>query len=225
MAIKNRYFDVGTIKKEAESSHPKEDPHRHFTSKYLLAHFENVKSLEKNLKRLPTPEEFFFLQTNSSFNAFTFVQYVCKYAKVRRLYASTYSISRKVIEALMELHSRGFVDEITLLISDSMVKRNPLTIDVLSSVAAANRNLNVLFGWNHSKVCLLEASPNPSKGGECGAYYVIEGSGNWSDNAAMEQYTFANSKGLFDFRMDLFAPEKARQTVQGNGQLTVIGKQ
>ena len=218
MAIKNRYFDVGTLTKEAASSHPKEDPHRHYESKYLLAHFENVNSLEKNLKRLPTPEEFFFLQTNSSFNAFTFIPFICKYVKVRRLYASTYSISRKVIDALMELHSRGFVDEITLLISDSMVKRNPMTIDVLTSVAAANRNLNVLFGWNHSKVCLVDAQPFDCAQGDSD-YYVIEGSGNWSDNAAMEQYTFANSKGLFDFRMDLFAPERARQVVGDSGEI------
>lgn len=205
---KNRYFDISALKDPS----PAKDPHRHFESKYLLAHFENVNKLEGNLKRLPTPEEFFFLQTNNSFNAFTFLPFVCKYQKVRRLYASTYSISRKVITALMELHSRGFVDEITLLISDSMIKRNPMTIDVLLSVASANKNLNVLFGWNHSKVCLLETKED---------FFVIEGSGNWSDNAAIEQYTFANCKGLYDFRMELFAPEKARQTATG-GHLEVI---
>ena len=174
------------------------------------------------MKRLPAREEFFFLQTNNSFNAFTFIPYVCKTVKVRRLYASTYSISRKVITALMELHSRGFVDEITLLISDSMIKRNPMTIDVLLGVAAANRNLNVLFGWNHSKVCLLRTTAQDE---EEDNYFVIEGSGNWSENAAMEQYTFANCKGLFDFRMDLFAPERARQVAADNGQLTIINKQ
>lgn len=204
----NRYFDISKLKDPS----PAKDPSRHFESKYLLAHFENVNKLEGQLKRLPSAEEFFFLQTNNSFNAFTFLPFVCKYVKVRRLYASTYSISRKVITALMELHSRGFVDEITLLISDSMVKRNPITIDLLLSVAAANPNLKVLFGWNHSKVCLLESGED---------YFVIEGSGNWSDNAAIEQYTFANCKGLYDFRMDLFAPEKARQTATG-GSLKVI---
>jgi len=212
----NRYFDISKLKDPS----PAKGPSRHFESKYLLAHFENVNKLEGQLKRLPSAEEFFFLQTNNSFNAFTFLPFVCKYVKVRRLYASTYSISRKVITALMELHSRGFVDEITLLISDSMVKRNPMTIDVLLSVAAANPNLKVLFGWNHSKVCLLESSPCPSKGGEIN-HFVIEGSGNWSDNAAMEQYTFANCKGLYDFRMDLFAPERARQVATG-GSLKVI---
>ena len=216
----NRFFD---IKERKSGPSPQEDPQRHFKSKYLLAHFENVNNLEKNLTRLPSPEEFFFLQTNNSFNAFTFIPYVCKTVKVRRLFASTYSISRKVITALMELHNAGLVDEITLLISDSMIKRNPQTIDVLTGVAAAHPNLNVLFGWNHSKVCLLESSPGPSEGGEIN-YFVIEGSGNWAENAAMEQYTFANCKGLFDFRMDLFAPEKARQVAQG-GSVAVINKQ
>lgn len=213
---KNRYFDISALKDPS----PAKDPHRHFESKYLLAHFENVNRLEGQLKRLPTAEEFFFLQTNNSFNAFTFLPFVCKYVKVRRLYASTYSISRKVITALMELHSRGFVDEITLLISDSMIKRNPMTIDMLLSVAAAHSNLNVLFGWNHSKVCLLEApSISPEGGGS--QYFVIEGSGNWSDNAAIEQYTFANCKGLYDFRLELFAQNRARQTGTG-GNLKII---
>ena len=225
MAIrKNRYFDAGKYQQEAASPPLAGDPHCHFTSKYLLAHFENVNHLERNLKRLPEAEEFFFLQTNNSFNAFTFIPYVSNFVSIKRLYASTYSISRKVITALMELHSRGLVEEITLLISDSMIKRNPVTIDMLMGIAHANSNLKVLFGWNHSKVCLLESSPDPSQGGESGGrnYYVIEGSGNWSDNAAIEQYTFANCKGLFDFRMDLFAPEKARQVVDASGQLQLV---
>jgi len=37
----------------------------------------------------------------------------------------------------------------------------------------------------------------------------------------MEQYTFANCKGLYDFRMDLFAPERARQVATG-GSLKVL---
>jgi len=41
-------------------------------------------------------------------------------------------------------------------------------------------------------------------------YYVIEGSGNWASNAHYEQYLFANSKGLFDFRKTLFTEAKLR---------------
>ncbi|MBO2546099.1 hypothetical protein J0871_16910 [Salegentibacter sp. BDJ18] len=206
---RNKFFQ---IPKEKEEPTVQEDPNAHFKNKYLLAHFENVNHLEKNLKRLPAVEEFFFLQTWNSFNAFTFIPFVAKNLKVRSLFASTYSISRRVITALIELHTAGMIDEITLLISDSMIKRNPTTIDMLLSVAAAHANLKVLFGWNHSKVCLLRTNDD---------HFIIEGSGNWAENAQMEQYTFANSKGLFDFRMELFAPEKARHFAE-NGSLRAV---
>lgn len=208
---RNRFFDRTSSPPSSEKG---EVPESHFKSKYLLAHFENVDSLEGNLKRFPEKEEFFFLQTQKSFNAFTFIPFVAKTLKIRSLFASTYSISRRVIDSLIELHTAGMIDEITLLISDSMIKRNPTTIDMLLSVAAAHPNLKVLFGWNHSKVCLLKTNTD---------HFVIEGSGNWAENAQMEQYTFANSKGLFDFRMELFAPEKARHFAK-NGSLMAVSE-
>ena len=42
-----------------------------FTSKYLAAHYQKVSSLENDLFRIPTQEEFFFLQSDTAFNAFT----------------------------------------------------------------------------------------------------------------------------------------------------------
>lgn len=170
-----------------------------FKSKYLLAHYQKLETLEKDLVRLPTLEEFFFLQTEKSFNAFTFIPFVCKYETIKHLYASTYSISNKVVQALMDLHDAGLVDEITLLISDSMIKRNPTVIDNLRSVAASRGNINVLFTWVHAKVCIMKTKTN---------HYIVEGSGNWNDNAQYEQYIFANSKGLFDFRKLLFTETK-----------------
>lgn len=170
-----------------------------FVSKYLLKHFQKLDTLEKDLNRLPTKEEFFFLQTEKSFNAFTFIPFVCKHESIKHLYASTYSISSKVVNALIELHDEGFIDEITLLISDSMIKRNPVTIDNLCSIAANRGNVNVLFSWVHAKVCILETKND---------HYIIEGSGNWSDNAQYEQYVFGNSKAVYEFRKELFTNTK-----------------
>ncbi|MEC8884204.1 MAG: hypothetical protein VYD98_06080, partial [Bacteroidota bacterium] len=47
-------------------------------------------------------------------------------------------------------------------------------------------------------------------------HFVVEGSGNWSENAKYEQYTFAESRGLFEFRKELFAHTEIRyKTVAG----------
>lgn len=166
-----------------------------FVSKYLVAHYQKICKLDADLKRLPEKEEFFFLQSDNSFNAFTFIPLICSQMRIKHLYATTYSINKRVITALSELHKEGVVDQITLLVSDTMLKRNPQTADLLSAVNREYPNINVLFAWVHAKVCLIETKD---------AHYVIEGSGNWSENAYYEQYIFAWSKGLFDFRMKLF---------------------
>lgn len=172
-----------------------------FVSKYLVAHYQKVSKLEADLKRLPEKEEFFFLQSDNSFNAFTFIPWICGQTRIKHLYATTYSINKRVITALSELHKEGVVDQITLLVSDTMLKRNPQTADLLSAINKEYPNINVLFAWVHAKVALIETETD---------HYVVEGSGNWSENAYYEQYIFANCKKLFDFRMKLFTEVEIR---------------
>lgn len=186
----NRFFDLPKKTDEKE-----EKISELYASKFLTFHFEKVKSLEESLIRLPTPEEIFFLQSDNAFNAFTFIPFIAKIFPIKELYASTYSISTKVIEALIEMHDRGMIEQITLLISDSMIKRNPKVINNLMAMAESRPNLTVLYAWSHAKVCLMRTHD---------FYYVIEGSGNWSENAQYEQYVLLNSKGVYDFRLQLF---------------------
>lgn len=189
--MNNKYFNI----KELSEVKEEEKISEMYASKYLAFHFEKLKSLEENLVRLPTPEEIFFLQSDNAFNAFTFIPFIAKRFPVKELHASTYSISRKVIDALVELHDIGMIERITLLISDSMIKRNPTTIELLMAMASSRSNMKVLYAWSHAKVCLLKTHDY---------HYVIEGSGNWSENAHYEQYILTNSKGAYDFRMQLF---------------------
>jgi len=189
--IKNRFFNL----QKADKPEGKEKLSELYVSKYIVQHFQKVSNLENDLMRVPTPEEFFFLQSDNAFNAFTFIPMVAKHYPIKELYASTYSISRRVIDALVELHDKGMIEQITLLISDSMIKRNPVTIDNLMAMASSRPNMNIFYAWSHAKVCLMKTQD---------FYFVVEGSGNWSENAHYEQYCFANSKGLYDFRLQLF---------------------
>ena len=195
----NKFFDLTHKSLAPASGDPTSAVSPNFTSKYLLGHYQKLKRLDRDLQRLPEEEEFFFLQTDGAFNAFTFIPFVCRSMSIKELYASTYSISRRTIEALVELHDAGKVDKITLLISDSMRKRNPVTMDLLFALASSRPNIEVKFAWVHAKVCLLRT---------ISGFYCIEGSGNWSENAHYEQYVFANSKGLYDFRKELFTNSK-----------------
>lgn len=206
---KHKFF---TLPEPLEQPHVTSMASGSFVSKYLLAHYQKVASVKKDMKRLPEREEFFFLQSENSFNAFTFIPVVLEHQSAKRMFATTYSINKRVINALVELHQNGLVDEITLLVSDTMLKRNQITSDLLAAINREYANINVLFAWVHAKVCLIETKA---------ANYVIEGSGNWSENAYYEQYMFANSKGLYDFRMKLFTEVQIRHKAI-NGEIIKI---
>jgi len=189
----NKFFDI--------NKKPEKKNSEQFISKYLISHYDKIKNLDKDLKRLPTEEEFFFLQSDTQFNAFTFIPLIGQYEKIAELNASTYSISRNVVDALIQLHDQGIIETINLMISDSLLKRNPATIDYIHALIQGRANFNVNYAWVHAKVCTVKTKTG---------YYVIEGSGNWAANAHYEQYLFANSKGLFDFRKKLFTEAKLR---------------
>ncbi|WP_322970328.1 hypothetical protein [Faecalibacter sp. LW9] len=190
--MNNRFFDLNK-KTSITNDDPKQT--KPFETKFLLNHYEKVKNLNQDLKRLPSEGEQFWLQSDTQFNAFTFIPFITQFEFIEHLYASTYSIAIRVVDSLIELHENGKIGEITLLISDSLRQRNPKTIDKIMAYENHYPNLHIKFAWNHSKVALAKTA---------NGNYIIEGSGNWSENAHYEQYTFTNSKDAYDFRMKLF---------------------
>ena len=107
--MSNKYFDIHSI-----TETPKAQVEGVF-SKYLNKHLQRIENVSE-LCRIPDNGEVFFLQTEKAFNAFTFIPWIAKKFFIEEIYASTYSISRRVVEALQELQQDGKVGEVTLLI-------------------------------------------------------------------------------------------------------------
>ncbi len=166
-----------------------------FTSKFLNVQAYKVEKLSADLVKLPDPGEAYFLQTLAQFNAFTFVEWISRLQYIEELWATTYSISVRVVEALQELQRLGKIGRIRVLVSDSMMKRNPKVCDTINAWAQGNDQVTVIYTWNHSKVTLLKTADN---------YFCIEGSGNWGDNAAYEQYCMINDEAVFRLRTEIF---------------------
>ena len=114
----SKEIGVITESKEAEN-------YSAFTSKLLNIQTAKIEKLSTDLLRLPQDGECIFLQTMQAFNAFTFVEYIARLQFIEEVYASTYSVNMRVLEALQEMQKLGRIGKINLLISDSMQKRNP----------------------------------------------------------------------------------------------------
>ena len=188
-------FEKQDIGVNTNSQNKAEDSSSAFTSKFLNVQTHMVNNLPEDLSRLPDPGEIFFMQTMSSFNAFTFVELISRLQFIEELYATTYSVSLSVLEALQEMQNAGRIGRIKLLISDSMRQRNPRICDALNAWAETDGNVTIIYTWNHSKITLAKT--------EFGDF-CIEGSGNWSKNAQYEQYIFTNNADVMDLRKKLF---------------------
>ena len=148
---------------------------------------------------MPEKGEFFAIWTMKSFNAFTFITYlISEMKKLDKVILSTYSINRRIIDSLIKKIDQHKIGTVDILISDSMKYRMPKVVDHLNAQLKKRKNIKVSYAWNHSKITLINAGGN---------YFVIEGSGNWSENAQFEQYLFFNDKRLYDFRLNCISNE------------------
>lgn len=156
-------------------------------------HCEKIHSIKQLVGRIPQRGEIFFLWTLNSFNAFTFITYVIKYyGKILDLTFSTYSINERILQSLVKRYDKGEIEKIYICISDSIKNRVPKVNDQLNAYAST-RNISIGYAWNHSKVTLIRTAEH---------FFVICGSGNFSENALNEQYIFMNDERIYTFFSD-----------------------
>ena len=182
-------FNLSEIKKETTAVSDKSDI---LVERFLSAQDHRIESIKNLVGVLPEENEIMFLWTLKSFNAFTFIPYLIKYSgSIDELYISTYSISIRIIDALMKLIDRGNVKKVTLMISDALQYRLPKVHDHLKALTGHRPEITVKYAWNHSKIALMQI------GDKC---FGVEGSGNFGENAQHEQYIFYRSFNIFMFR-------------------------
>jgi hypothetical protein len=145
------------------------------------------------LSGIPQPGECCFIWSLKSFNAFAFIQYVIQErGKIDELTITSYNVGKVIIEALMHLVDNNLVDKLHVVASDVAKTRFPQYYELMINEASKrSEKVTAAYCWNHSKVALMRAGSDR---------LVVEGSGNFADNARHEQYLFANSVTLYDFR-------------------------
>lgn len=175
------------------------------STRFIEVHQHKIGGMKELMNRLPSPGEAFFLWTVNQFNAFSFIPYLIDNAKrIDELVISTYSINIRIIDSLSSFMRNGFIGSVYILISDSAKFRIPAVVDHLEQFRISFPQVTVRYAWNHSKITLMRCCEND---------YVIEGSGNFSENARHEQYIFLNSKEIYEFRKRWIVGEIHGRTV------------
>jgi hypothetical protein len=163
--------------------------------KFDEMHERKVSSIKTLIGDLPEEDQVFFLETTNSFNAFTFIVYLLKHAgRIDELYIATYSINRRILDSLTSRIRKKEISDVYLYIAESIRYRMPKVKDQLDTMAKQIENFQVEYAWTHKKVIAARVGD---------AHYVVEGSGNFSENTAEEQYIFLKSKRIYEFKTGL----------------------
>jgi len=157
--------------------------------KFLEQQYVRVSVLE-DIISLPKQQEQIRLVTQQNFNAFAIFLYIIKNKNIREVYLTTYSIDKNTVEGLLKIFEKEDF-KLTILIASLIKHDKPLLREKLMLLAKQNKNVSFTEAYNHTKIIAVRTDKND--------YYVIEGSGNLSNNARIESYMFENNKQSFDF--------------------------
>jgi hypothetical protein len=181
-------FKIDELKKE-----PNRSSSNAIASPTLIKHTAAVKHIDELVSGLPNDGEAFLVWSTGQFNKFTFIPWLIRHLNViESLIISTYSLSMSGLQALHELLLSNSIQQINIVISDSITFRLPKVYDQLKILEQSMPGrIKTVLTWNHSKILMAKS----------GQYYItIEGSGNFSENAAYEQYVLFNNQTVYEFR-------------------------
>ena len=158
--------------------------------KYLAKNKFRIKNYcELSGYSLPNKNESFHIVTEKAINAFAFIQYVLDTKKrIDQLYITSYSIRESVLRPIKDWIDSGIVCNVSISLTCFTKRLNLPCWEFLNT--CKSDKFKVKYFHNHTKISLMQCGDD---------YFVLEGSGNFSENAQCEQYIFTNSKELFDF--------------------------
>ena len=130
----------------------------------------------------------------------SFLAWICETEKVEVFYLSTFRLGYQHFEYLIKLKKEEKLrGECCLCLStaqqelDGNSKKYNYGEKILKR--AKENKINIVFKKNHSKILLMGTEKN---------FYVLRTSANFDNCTKLEQYTFQNDKGLFNFYKEFF---------------------
>ena len=137
---------------------------------------------------MPEKGEQIRLITTAAFNSVAIIKMIAETEKIKSAKLVIFAINQQAAKILIELKEKNLLKNTILVISSI---RNAGIKDKSIAVEMLKKHFDIIFITSHAKIAVLET--------EKGNYYTVEGSGNFSFNARLEQYIIDNDEKLFIF--------------------------
>lgn len=152
-----------------------------------------LESLNKinELSKIPSKNEHIRIVTKKAINSFDFILAILVNENIDELIMAVYRIGKKIVSQLHDLQKSGKIKKITILINDGFPKLVPDCWNLIKS--KESKKWIIKLENNHTKILLIDTLKNK---------YIVEGSGNMSINARIEQYCFDNNNDIYNFHYE-----------------------
>ena len=187
---------------------PKPIEVRYYDVNALLAKFKakkrscfniarEAKQLSLVVNRPPNTEESYRMISAGGFSLIAFIKYIASLEPILELCVSSLRIGKKHIKIIDGLHKAGLIKDASFVFGGIFKRTNTKEYDYYQQFVQICQNNNWKYTQinNHSKVLLMRTRNN---------WYVVETSSNLNENPNIEQFTFENSKELFEFYSGFF---------------------
>jgi len=142
---------------------------------------------------LPKENEQLRIITMKSFNSIALINYVAEKETIKSATLIIFAINIQAAKLLLELFNAGKIQELELVISsirNAGYSIKSKAVELLSK----EKRIKMMFVNSHAKISAIHTREDN--------YYVIEGSGNFSYNGRIEQYTIDNDKKIYNFTLN-----------------------
>ncbi len=141
------------------------------------------------IAKIPEKDEQFRIITRKAINSFDFILAVlAEKGRIDEMFIAFYRIGKKVAIELNELQKKNKIGKITFLINDGFPKLVPDAYNTIKQLES--EKWEVKLENNHTKIIGMKCNED---------FLIVEGSGNLSINARIEQYVFDNNEEIYNF--------------------------
>ena len=161
--------------------------------KFMIKNKIVIESIEAICFSLPKGNEQIRIITQKRFNAFALVKWlVDNLEEIEQIFLTSYRVDEMTLNGITEILNEREVKKLTIMCSAffTSVKKKEPSAERLKYLANTDSRIKAIFCHNHTKIIGIKTKDTA---------YVIEGSGNLTGNARIEQYMIENSNEIFEF--------------------------
>lgn len=156
---------------------------------------ETAAEIFRQIGGIPKPGQSFDILTNGQSNAGGFYEVIRDEWKIiEYVCIATWIINRDYIEMLYRDVGSGKIKNLVFIISNRMSqlgKGHAPNFNIMKTLFTSNPNIKFRVVNSHSKTYAMTNGVD---------FITVDGSGNWSENPRLENFTITNDKAKFDFR-------------------------